>query len=59
MYIKAFHGVITIRDFILTASQILLKIININKRQNNHFIEGIHYRSINDNMYKNNYSLSY
>ena len=53
IYIKAFHGVIAIGDFILTGSQLLLKVININKKRNNHFIEGIQYRSINNDMYKN------
>ena len=53
IYIKAFHGVIAIGDFILTKTQILLKIIRINKRKLNHSIEGIRYRSIMDPIYNN------
>ena len=53
IYIKAFHSVIAIGDFILTKTQILLKIICINKRKLNHSIEGIRYRSIMDPIYNN------
>ena len=42
IYIKAFHGVIAIGDFILKKIQILLKIICINKRKLNHSIEGMY-----------------
>ena len=59
IYIKAFHSVIAIGHFILTSTQILLKIIFINKRKLYHSIESIRYRSIKDDIYNNNQPLLY
>ena len=48
IYLQSFHSFVTIGDFILIASQVLLQIINIKLRRKIHIIKGLRFRYLNE-----------